>query len=581
MSKNIVSVVGATKSFPERSVLRDVTFGIDSGDRLGVIGFNGSGKSTLLALLAGSMQPDDGEVIRRSGLTTAMLSQDPQLDQSKTVGDVAGRNHEVESLLHRLGLEDLDLEVGTLSGGQRRRLALAMTLAAQSELLILDEPTNHLDIDAIDWLEEELGRAVSTLVFVTHDRYLLDRLATRVVEIDEGMVHHHDGTYQDYLSAREMRRDHQARTERKRRNLAATELEWLRRSPKARTSKSKARVTRATEVQASIAPAEETEIAFELASRRLGDKVVDVAAATVDFGTGPVLADVTWQLSGGSRLGVVGANGAGKTTLLRLFGGRLAPTSGTVDVGSTVVPGWYGQDPEPLDPRTRLLDVMRAEAEQTKLTTGLVVSASQLLERFGFPSRQHSTLIGELSGGERRRLELLRVLATAPNLLLLDEPTNDLDLATLGALEAQLDVWPGALVVATHDRYFLERVCHDVVSIEPDGTLKHHPGGYSAYLAQRNRVEKRNGEPTPQPTPDDSPKSSSGARLSYNEQREFSKLEESIPALATKIDRIDADMADAGSDWERATELSGERERTVAQLRDMEARWLDLADRAD
>ena len=399
MSRNILSVVAVTKTFPERPVLQDVTFGIDSGDRLGVIGFNGSGKSTLLALIDGSMQPDDGDVIRRSGLTTAMLSQDPELDESRTIGEITGRDHGVEAVLDRLGLDDLDIVVGTMSGGQRRRLALAMTLAADAELVILDEPTNHLDIDAIDWLEEELGRSTSTLVFVTHDRYLLDRLATRIVEIDDGHVHHHDGNYQDYLSARQLRREHQARTEQKRRNLAATELEWLRRSPKARTSKSKARVTRATEIQTSVAPEEDIEIAFELASSRLGDKVVDVASASVDYGLGPVLTEVTWQLSAGTRLGIVGPNGAGKTTLLRLLGGRLPPTMGTVEVGSTVAPGWYGQDPEPLDPQHRLLDVMRAEAEQTKLTTGLVVSASQLLERFGFASRQQVLPVVGTGGG--------------------------------------------------------------------------------------------------------------------------------------------------------------------------------------
>lgn len=579
MSKNIISVVSVSKSFPERRVLHDVTFGIDSGDRLGVIGFNGSGKSTLLELLAGELEPDAGDVIRRSGLSIAMLSQDPELDPAHTIRDVVGSGHEVEAVLDRLGLRDLDVVVGSLSGGQRRRLALARTLAAGADLIILDEPTNHLDIDAIDWLEEELGRGTATLVFVTHDRYLLDRLATRVLEIEEGSVHHHDGDYQDYLSARQMRREHQARTEQKRKNLAATELEWLRRSPKARTSKSKARVTRATAIQESVGPNADPQLAFELPSRRLGDKVVDVADARVDYGSGAVLDGVTWHLSAGERLGVVGPNGAGKTTLLRLLGGRLAPTSGSVEVGSTVVSGWYGQDPEPLDSALRVLDVMRSEAEQTELTSGIVVSASQLLERFGFPGRQHATLVGELSGGERRRLELLRVLVGAPNLLLLDEPTNDLDLATLGALEEQLDVWPGALVVATHDRYFLERVCRNVVSIDLDGQLRHHAGGYSAYLEQRNDSESSGTNDSVRPAIHTPERASD--RLSYNEQREFAKLEASIPAAAERVDQIDSDLAGTGTDWERATELSRERQQVLEELQALEARWLELADRAE
>jgi ATP-binding cassette subfamily F protein uup len=581
VSNNIVSINGLSKAFPERPVLDDVTFGIDDGDRLGVIGFNGSGKSTLLSLVAGKLEPDSGDIVTRSGLTIAYLEQSPEFAPDTTVADIARSSHATLTLLHRLGLEADDRRIDSLSGGQHRRLALAIALSEPSDLLILDEPTNHLDIDVIDWMEDELARRSQTLMFVTHDRYLLDRLANRIIEIDQQRIHHHAGNYQDYLEAREVRRELEERTERRRRNLARTELEWLRRSPKARTSKSKARIDRAIDLQQSTLTEQPSELEFELPSRRLGDTVVDIEDASVVFGENRVLDHVTWRLSPGARVGIVGPNGAGKTTLLRLFGGRLEPTTGSVKTGSTVADGWYGQDPEHLDPDRRIIDVMRDEAEQTRLTSGVTVSASQLLERFGFPSRQHSITVGDLSGGERRRLELLRVLVGAPNLLLLDEPTNDLDLETLGALEEQLDHWPGAVVTATHDRYFLERVCRDVVSVEPDGTLRHHPGGYAAYLEWRERRGRETTQVQQAPaTPSTAPEARYEDKLSYNEQREFQRLERAIPQLTDRVAALDAELDAVGPHWQRAEELSRERDRVAEELGQAEHRWLELADRA-
>lgn len=308
--------------------------------------------------------------------------------------------------------------------------------------------------------------------------------------------------------------------------------------------------------------------------------VLTVHDLSVARGGVPVLTGLSFDVEAGCALILRGPNGAGKTTLLRLFGGRLEPTSGTVKTGSTVVPGWYGQEPERLDPDRRIIDVMREEAEQTRLTSGVTVSASQLLERFGFPSRQHSSTLGDLSGGERRRLELLRVLVRAPNLLLLDEPTNDLDLETLGALEEQLDHWPGTVVTATHDRYFLERVCRDVVSVEPDGTLRHHPAGYAAYLAWRDHGAQSAAPPAPPVAPSAEQPVRYDNRLSYNEQREFQRLERSIPQLSDRVAALDAELEGVGSDWQRAEELSAERARVSRELDDAEHRWLELAERA-
>ncbi len=579
VSSNIISVSNLSKSFPERRVLESVSFGIDEGDHLGVIGFNGSGKTTLLQLIAGAVAPDTGTIVRRNGLRVAHLEQDPGFSDDATVEDIAADGRDTIAYLDKLGITDISERVGNLSGGQRRRVALARALAVESDLLILDEPTNHLDIEAIDWLEEELARRSQTVVLVTHDRYLLDRVATRILEISAGEIHTHHGRYQDYLEAREARREHAARSEQKRMNLARVELDWLRRSPKARTSKSKARIDRATALQQPKTVEQRAELNLELASRRLGDKVVELSDVSVRFEDRSILNDITWRLAAGDRVGIVGPNGSGKTTLLRLLGGRLVPSQGAVAVGETVAAGWYGQDPEPIAPSRRIHEVMGEWSTQTRLESGIMISGGQLLERFGFPSTQHSTEVGDLSGGERRRLELLRVLVQAPNLLLLDEPTNDLDLETLGVLELFLDTWGGSVVAASHDRYFLQRVCNDIMSIDPDGSLRHHPGGYQAYLETRERVSETDTGSDETPSPQEPPSDRYRERLSYVEQREYQRIEKEIEAMSARLSDIDALLADTGADWERATGLSEERASIVDRLDAAESRWLELSDR--
>jgi ABC transport system ATP-binding/permease protein len=590
---NIVSVEQLGKSFPERPVLSGVTFGIDENDRIGVIGANGSGKSTLLGLLAGTIEADEGRVVRGNHVRVATLDQDPVFDPASTLADVAGDGHQTVALLDRLGLTDLDMRMGALSGGQRRRVALALTLAQEAELTILDEPTNHLDVDVIDWLEDEMAARPGALVIVTHDRYLLDRVATRVLEVHDTALVSHRGNYQDYLESRAEREALAAATERKRQNLARTELEWLRRSPKARTGKSKARIDAANRLLAAEPAKERVSLEFDFPSRRLGSKVVEIRHAGMTFGDRRVLSDITWSLHSDARIGLVGPNGAGKTTLLRLMAGRLEPSTGSVQIGETVVSGWYGQDPEPLPAGKRILEVIRDIAEETRLGSGIRVSASELLTRFGFPSSQHSTTVGDLSGGERRRLELLRVLATVPNVLLLDEPTNDLDLDTLGALEAFLDEWPGAVVASSHDRYFLERVCRDIISIEPDGGIRHHPGGWSAYRKEmiaaskatsRGKSVQAEGERRPEtapraPEPPPGRPAATG-RLSYSERREFDRLERRIPELEDDVTRMSAELVAAGSDWQAATAVGERLHAAQAELAASEERWLELSERA-
>ncbi|MGH8908403.1 MAG: ABC-F family ATP-binding cassette domain-containing protein, partial [Egibacteraceae bacterium] len=490
---NLASLERVTKRYAEKLPLDGVSLGVDDGDLVGVIGRNGSGKSTLLRILAGVEEPDSGRAVHANHLRVAYLDQEPALDPALEVAAVLG-GRQAEAMVDRLGIREVDRRIGELSGGQRKRVALARVLADDASLdpvggevglLVLDEPTNHLDVGAVQWLEDLLGARRGALVLVTHDRYLLNRLATRIVEVHRGLLHTHQGSYEAYLEARAQRAAHAEATEQRRRNRARTELDWLRRSPAARTSKSKHRVAQAQALAEQPEPAEPAGVAeFDLPSRRLGSKVVDLHHAGKRYGDRWVLRGIDHRLAPGARIGLVGPNGAGKTTLLSLIAGRIEPDEGSVRTGDTVVAGWYGQDPEPLPPAQRVFDVVDEEVRTARLTSGEWVGAGGLLERFGFDAQAQRGWVGELSGGERRRLELLRVLAAAPNLLLLDEPTNDLDLDTLGLLEAYLDRWPGAFVVATHDRYFLDRVCRDVYSIEPDGSLRHHPGGWAAYASR-------------------------------------------------------------------------------------------------
>ena len=575
---NLVSVEGVSKAYPELPILDDVTMGIHDGDRIGVIGANGSGKSTLLSIIAGTIDVDGGRVVRRSGTRIALLAQEPDMDPDTTLAAIAAESHPTLVLLDRLGFKDLDQRIGDISGGQRRRVALAQCLAIEADITILDEPTNHLDVEVIDWLEDELAVRPGALVMVTHDRYVLDRVCTSIVEVHNQKLMGHRGTYQEFLVARAERESLAEATEQKRQNRARTELAWLERSPKARTGKQKARIKSATQlVNQESGVIARSVLEFDLPTRRIGSKVVNLDNVGISFGDNAVLAGITWHLAEDARIGIVGPNGAGKTTLLRLIANRIAPTTGKVSMGDTIVAGWYGQDPEPMRDNQRILETIREISEQTRLDSGISISASQLLERFGFPSRQHSTLVGELSGGERRRLELLRVLAEAPNLLMLDEPTNDLDLDTLGALEAYLDSWPGALVAATHDRYFLERVCTDVVSVQPDGSILHHPGGWAAYRAAEIEAPTKSRSRTSKPR---DPQTDYRARLSSNEQHEFRKIEKQIPKLERRIASLEANLAAAGTNWEQASEIGGELTDIKGELAQIEDRWLELSERS-
>ena len=636
---NLVNLERVSVRHAEKQVLSEVTLGIDSGDRVGVIGANGSGKSTLLRLIAGASEPDSGRVVHARSVRVSYVPQEPELDPASTVFDAvvdagtpagaalrafehataalraspddphaaerlnqATRRMDAEGawalearargILDRLGLRDeLDRPVGTLSGGQRKRVALARALVDDPTdtggvdgLLVLDEPTNHLDVDVVEWLEDTLHARTGALVIVTHDRYLLDRVATRIVEVADGALHSGYGSYADYLEARALREQRALAAERRRANRARVELEWLRRGPRARTSKAKHRVEQARALLTAEGPRLRQDVTLDLPSRRIGSKVVTLRNVGKRFGDRVVLRGVERTLKPHDRIGVVGPNGSGKTTLLRLIAGDLEPDEGKVTIGDTVVVGWYGQDPTPLPPRTRVLDAVKEVVLETSTVDGITLSAAQLLERFLFPPEAQRAYVSELSGGERRRLELLRVLALAPNLLLLDEPTNDLDLDTLAVLEEYLDSWPGALVVASHDRYFLDRVCRDLFSIEPDGSVRHHPGGWSAYrerqaeqaaaAAARRRAEQTRDAAGRGPGRG---QRSGPRRLTYAERRELRQLEQRLPQLEARKAELTAALQAAGGDYQAARRAGDELAAVLAELEAAETRWLELA----
>jgi ATP-binding cassette subfamily F protein uup len=619
---NLVSVERARLRYAEKVVLDGVSVGIDEGDRVGVIGRNGSGKSTLLRVLAGVQPLDDGAVTHARRLTVQLVAQEPHLpsdrialdvvvDADSEPGRIFGRHRErpddpgLTALMDTRGLWDLehvargmldrfgvaaDRAVGWLSGGQRMRVALARGLvhadvAARTgdtvPLLILDEPTNHLDLDAIEWLEDHIAGQRGAVVLVTHDRYLLDRVTTRIVEVVDGGLRTEHGSYGDYLANRAERAHRAAAREHRRRQRVRAELDWLQRSPPARTSKSRARIERARQMLADEPEAAGPAVRIDLPARRLGSRVATLHNVAKRYGDTVVLREVTVSLEPGARIGVVGPNGSGKTTLLQLIAGRLRPDRGSVRLGSTVHVGWYDQHTVAPPTGQRVIDAVTEIVLETSVD-GITLSAAGLLERFGFAPAVQRAKVAELSGGERRRLELLRVLATAPNVLLLDEPTNDLDLDTLAIVEGFLETWQGTLLAASHDRFFLDRVCSELWSIEPDGTVRDHPGGWSAYHARRVAADT---DTTATRTRSDGQTRRSGGvrsgRLSYNEQRELRALERGLPKLEQRRDALQGELVAAADDHFRVSALARDLDEVMAQIDRTETRWLELQLRTD
>jgi ATPase subunit of ABC transporter with duplicated ATPase domains len=588
---NIVNLDRVTKGYPGTSLLDGVSLGLADGDRVGVVGLNGAGKSTLLRLLVGTDEPDDGRVTRRRDLRVGYLPQNVELRPTATVGDVVigdawlsaafGAVHEwagdaaVRGVLAGLGMPGLGLDtpVGPLSGGERRRVALAALLVRPVELLVLDEPTNHLDVAGISWLAAWLANFRGALVVVTHDRWFLDAVCTLTWEVGDGAVRGYEGGYAAWTLARAERERRAAVTEERRQNLLRKELAWLRRGPPARTSKPRFRIDAANALIEDVPAPRDTVSLHRLATARLGKQVYDVEDASyritgADGTPRDLLAGATLRIGPGDRVALVGINGAGKSTLLRLLVGERTPDSGTVRVGQTVRAAYLSQELTELPTGLRVLEAVEEVARRVRLGDR-ELSASQLAELFGFSDRRLWTVVGELSGGERRRLQLLRLLAGEPNVLLLDEPTNDLDTDTLASLEDLLDSWPGTLIVASHDRYLVERICDTVIALPGDGTIRDLPGGIDQFLVEF--YENDENQQIVQ-------KKSAPSKDSRADKKELTRLERTVVRLQERETRLHDELAAHATDYGRVTELDAQLAAVRAERTAAEEEWLVLAE---
>ncbi len=582
-------------------MLENVTLGVSEGERIGVVGANGAGKSTLVRLIAGAETPDSGTVTRTANVTSALVRQQADLDPQDTIrhalvgdrpehawaGDAAFREV-LEGLLGGVTLarfpEGSDTGIARLSGGEQRRIALARALLDSPDLLLLDEPTNHLDVEGIAWLARFCAGRKGTLLVITHDRWFLDAVCTRTWEVADHGVYQLEGGYSAYVLARAERDRQAAAREDRRRQLVRKELAWLRRGPPARTSKPRFRIDAANALIADEPPARDTVALLRFATARLGDRVLDAVDVSVSFGARRLLCDITWRLGPGQRVGLVGANGSGKSTLLALLAGDREPDAGAVQRGATVRVGELSQDTAELPRGLRVLEALEQVRGRTTTSDGEELTAGALAERFGFRGERLWTLTEDLSGGERRRLQLMRLLMGEPNVLLLDEPTNDLDIDTLTALEDLLDGWPGTLVVVSHDRYFLERVCDDVFALPGDGGLRHLPGGVEQYLEIGGAFAGATAPTVPAGVVADGEGPPSGTRPGAQRQaarRELARVERELDRSARRDRELQTAMAAAATDAGRLRDLTGELGALGAEREALEARWLELAEQLE
>ena len=587
----LLSAEQLTKTYGTRILLDSVSFYVEPGDKVGIIGVNGCGKSTLLRLLAGAEEPDGGTVRPDPNVRLAYLPQNPVFPGEHTVleqvllgldgDDRTLAEYEAKTILNQLGVPRFDQKMEELSGGERRRVALAAVLARPCDVLLLDEPTNHLDDRMVGWLEDYLRGWKGALVMVTHDRYFLERIVTKMVEVEGGKLYTYEGNYDKYLERKAARLEREKASERKRQAILRREYQWVMQGPTARGTKSRERLERYEALKAQTGPTEKSTLELSARASRLGKKTVELAGVTKAFGDRTVVRDFDCMLLRDDRIGIVGSNGSGKSTLLNLMAGTLAPDSGTVEVGETVRFGYFRQEVPDMDGDIRVIDYVKEIGNNIETAEGML-TASQLLEQFLFPVEVQWSPICKLSGGEKRRLYLLSVLAAAPNVLLLDEPTNDLDIQTLSILEDYLDTFPGAVIAVSHDRYFLDRVVRRVFAVEGDGSVRAYPGGYTEYLDAKRAEEKAK---APKISTSDKGKERPAApkklKFSYKEQREFETIDDDIAALEEQIAQVQAEQAAKATDYVALQELQEKQSQLEAALEEKMERWVYLNDLAE
>ena len=620
----ILTAENVTKEMAEKTLWSQISFSITEGDRIGIIGVNGCGKSTLMKLIAGLEDCDQGTIDHPKDYSISYLAQDPEYDENVTVMDYLfasetplfslireyehalkqlqeqpenavfqdkvlklqqrmdeengwDRNAEAKVILNKLKMPDTNAVLGQLSGGQKKRAALAKALIEQSDLLILDEPTNHLDASSIKWLEEYINKYPYAVLFVTHDRYFLDNISTKIWELDQGSLYEYQGNYENFIEGKAIREENEATTMAKKQSLFKNELAWMRKGAKARTTKQKARIQRFEQLEGEVGKNTNKEnVEMDLAGSRLGRKVIECKDISKVYGDKVILRDFSRLFKRGDRIGIVGNNGTGKSTLLRILAAREKVDSGELDRGTTVKIGFYTQENEDMNEKLRMIEYIREEAEAIQLKDGSYISASQMLEKFLFPMHTHGTPIYKLSGGERRRLYLLRILMSSPNVLLLDEPTNDLDTQTLTVLEDFLESFSGVVVTVSHDRYFLDKVATELLNFKGNGVIESYYGSYSDFLEvqEQEKAPKIVVEKTAAPVQEKEKK----RRLSYNEKREWDTIESDIEKAEERLKQIDEELEKIGSDFTKGQALMEEQTAMNEKLEHLMERWEYLSE---
>ena len=627
---HIVSVEGVSKSYKDKTLFEDTILGINDKDRIGLVGINGTGKSTFLKIIANITDPDKGKVVYGQNISIKYLPQTPELDENMTalehilssekplirairmyetaasqleknpentslqnklsqygseIDALEGWNSEFEakSILDRLGVKDTHKKIRELSGGMRKRIALAESLIQPSDLLILDEPTNHIDLDTIKWLEDYLKNRKGALLLVTHDRYFLNRIINRILEIDKGHIYSYEGNFEYFLEKKTLRQHSEASAEEKRRRLFLNELSWIRRGAKARTTKQKARIKRFEEIKESIAKPGEEELQVPVAYTRLGKKVIEINNVFKSYGEVPVIKNLSTIILRDDRIGIVGPNGSGKTTLLNLISGIISPDGGSIDIGETVKIAYYRQNNEDMDSSIRVIDYIKQTAEYVETKEGRIISASQMLDRLLFEGSHKYSLIKNLSGGERRRLLMAKILMEKPNVLLLDEPTNDLDIQTLEILEEYIEYFEGAVLIASHDRYFLDKTANKILAIKPQGKIEFF-NDLDSYFASLNPIQTKETSVKTLPSKLKNTYKETAAnkvKLTYLENKELSLIDDEIEDLENKLKEITKEMEICWSDFQKTNDLSLKYKTSQEELDKKMQRWVYLNEKAE
>ncbi|WP_394866849.1 ABC-F family ATP-binding cassette domain-containing protein [Paraclostridium bifermentans] len=619
---NLITLENITKSYSEKLLVNNISLGINDGEKIGLIGVNGTGKSTLLKIISGAEEPDSGTVTKPNKVRIEYLPQNPYYDENATVLEQVFKGtsnemkllrdyqsildslnenfnedlnndliklqekidalnlwdleSEAKSVLTKLGIVNFNQKIAELSGGQRKRISLASALITPCELLILDEPTNHLDNDTIDWLEEYLNNKNLSLLMITHDRYFLDRVTNRIVELDKGRLFSYDGNYSAFLEKKMERLALEFSMEQKRQSLIRTELAWVRRGARARTTKQKARLQRFDDLVNTEVLSGNENLEITTASSRLGKKIIEIHNISKSFGEKKLITDLEYAIARTDRIGIIGKNGIGKSTLINILNGKLNPDSGHIEIGETVKIGCFSQDDAHMNLEMRAIDYVKEVSDYIETSDGQKITASQLCERFLFDGTMQYTLIKKLSGGERRRLHLLRTLMSAPNVLLLDEPTNDLDIETLNRLEDYLDEFPGVVICVSHDRYFLDRICNKIFAYSGNGEIDIFTGNYSDYLifkeSQPDEIEIVEEKPRNE-VKKEKPKNNKKLKFTFNEQREFDTIDDDISSLENKIQSIDDNLDKYSTDFTKLQEMLDEKSNLEKELEFKYERW--------